>query len=53
MKESDRLSAMIEGLTACGINAYAENDDMIIEVEQDICWLTLSLLISSHIMIIA
>lgn len=31
VKESDRLAAIIEGLTLCGINAYAEGDTLIVE----------------------
>ncbi len=31
VKESDRLAAIIDGLTACGVNAYAEGDDLIVE----------------------
>ena len=31
VKESDRLAAMVEGLTACGIDARAEADSLIVE----------------------
>lgn len=31
VKECDRLQAIIKGLVACGINAYNEDDDLIIE----------------------
>lgn len=31
VKESDRLAAIIAGLTANGVNAYAEGDDLIVE----------------------
>jgi 3-phosphoshikimate 1-carboxyvinyltransferase len=31
VKESDRLAAIIEGLTACGIDARADGDSLIVE----------------------
>ena len=31
VKESDRLAAIIAGLTACGITARADGDDLIVE----------------------
>lgn len=35
MKESDRLAAIIDGLSACGVKAWAENDDLIVEGSGD------------------
>ena len=31
VKESNRLSAVIEGLRACGVEAHEENDSLIVE----------------------
>lgn len=31
VKESDRLQAVIDGLNACGVEAYAEGDDLIVK----------------------
>lgn len=35
-KESNRLDAIIEGLTQLGVNAWAENDDLYIEGQPDL-----------------
>lgn len=36
-KESNRLTAIIEGLGQLGVNAWAENDDLYIEGQPDLC----------------
>ena len=35
-KESNRLDAIIEGLTKLGVSAWAENDDLYIEGQPDL-----------------